>query len=48
MDGNKEVTAHMLYAAAVALGSLPSVALSSTTAPHKIQEDAGASKRKIP
>jgi len=33
LAGNTEVIAHMLYAADVVLGSLPSVALSSTPAP---------------
>jgi hypothetical protein len=35
----------MLYAVIVALGSLPSVALSSTTAPQRIPQYAVASKR---
>jgi len=45
MDGNQHVAARMLYAAIVALGSLPSVALFSATALHRIQQRAGASKR---
>jgi hypothetical protein len=45
MDGNKEVTAHMPYADVVALGSLPSVVLSSTKTPHRIPRYAVASKR---
>jgi len=43
--GNKKITALMLYAAVVALRSLASVALSSTTVLHRIQQDAVASKR---
>jgi len=45
MGGNKEVTAHMLYAAVVALRTLASVALSWTMALHRIQQNAVASKR---
>jgi len=45
MDGNKKVAVHMLYAAIMALGSLPSVALSSTMASYRIHQNAVASKR---
>jgi len=47
MGGNKKITALMLYAAVVALRTLASVALSSTTALHRIQQNAVASKRQI-
>jgi len=45
MDGNKEVTANMLYAAVVALGSLRRVAQPATTAFYSILLNAVASKR---
>jgi len=45
MDGKKEVIAHILYAALVALGSLNSVAQPNITAFYSILLNAVASKR---
>jgi hypothetical protein len=45
MHGNKELAARILYAAVAAIRSLPIATLFSTTALHRIQQDAVASKR---